>query len=80
MANEKQPLSAGTRIAVVPSPSFLSDNTDLLESRVNARIREIESEAWSAGFKVKIKSVSCGDEISVITYRLDEDPSYRPPM
>lgn len=72
----KQALKPGTRTAIlVPEPVPGAD-----ELRINSRISEIESEAWSAGFRTDVKSVTYSGNRIVILYSLENDPSFRPPM
>lgn len=72
----KLPLKAGARTAILdPEPVPGAD-----ELKINNKIAEIESEAWSAGFKTDVKSVAYTGRKIVILYVLEDDPSFRPPM
>lgn len=72
----KQPLKAGTRTAILEQEPVPGAD----EMKINNKIAEIESEAWSAGFLTDVKSVVYSGKNIVILYVLENDPSFRPPM
>ncbi len=76
MAKQGPPLRAGTWTAVLDQEPVTGGD----EANINQRIAEIESRAWSAGFTCDIGSVSYTGGKIVILYRLENDPSFRPPM
>ena len=72
----KEPLKAGTRTAILDTEPVPGAD----ELKINKTIAEIESEAWSAGFTVDVKSVTYSGKNIVILYVLENDPSFRSPM
>lgn len=72
----KLPLKPGARTAILEQEPVPGAD----ELKINNRIAEIESEAWSAGFKTDVKSVTYSGKSIVILYVLENDPSFRPPM
>lgn len=86
--HEKYGLHAGWKTAVIQIDT--RDPADALEANINDELARLESEAWSAGFRMDVKSVNitgtpperAGNDglYAVILYRLDADPSFRPPM
>lgn len=47
---------------------------------INAALDELEKMAYSAGFRMSVKSVTLQGRDWVILYRLEDDPSFHPPM
>lgn len=86
--NKDKGLKAGWKTAVLGIDT--RDPADAVEQAVNDELSRLESEAWSAGFSMVVKSVEMsgaqpahpgGDGLyAVILYRLEHDPSFRPPM
>lgn len=75
-SKENLPLKPGARTAILEQEPVAAAD----ELKINRKIGEIESEAWSAGFKAEIRSVSYSGNRIVILYALENDPSFRPPM
>lgn len=47
---------------------------------INAALDELEKIAYSAGFRMSVTSVTLQGRDWVILYRLEDDPSFHPPM
>ena len=47
---------------------------------INAALDELEKTAYSAGFRLSVTSVTLQGRNWVILYRLEDDPSFHPPM
>ena len=47
---------------------------------MGAALNELEKTAYSAGFRMSVTSVTLQGRDWVILYRLEDDPSFHPPM
>lgn len=84
---QNTPLRAGDAVRVLPamhdctSRATMTEHVAKIETDIiNAAIDELSKTAYSAGFQMDVKSVTMQGCNWVILYRLENDPSFHPPM